>query len=115
MENVKKIWVELQAWGAYWRNQENKGLGYPAIGPGQQLIELARLGCRVQKTTKHDQSGNINVPWRYARIDAVVETLPENQRAALREVYVKNPKIPRRKVQESRALLRAEMTILHSL
>jgi len=89
-------------------------LGYAPIGPGQKLIDLAKLGCRIQPTVRHDQSAEIRVPRYIARIDAVVETLPQGQRAALTTYYVRSPKIPRRKVK-SLALLRAEMQIMYSL
>jgi hypothetical protein len=105
---------ELTKWGRWWRDQEQKMLGYAPIGPGQKLIDLAKLGCRIQQSLKHDHSENIQVPPEHAAVDAVVGHLPQGQRAALTAYYIRNPTISRRKVK-SRALLRAEVRIMQSL
>jgi hypothetical protein len=104
----------LSHWGWWWRQKETEGLGYSSIGPGQKLIELARLGCRVQRSGKHDQSDNIRVPWYIAQIDEAVNRLPLEQRVVLTTYYVRRPEIPRRKIKDPN-LLRAEVSVMHEL
>lgn len=106
--------IALQYWGAWWRWQEQRGLGYAATGPGHQLMQMAKLGCRIQNGIRHDRSENIVVPRHVALVDAVVENLPQAQRAALVTYYIRNPRVPRRKVR-SRALLRAELCVGRSI
>jgi hypothetical protein len=90
-------------------------LGYATIGPGQKLIDLAKLGCRIQQSLKHDHSENIQVPPEHAAVDAVVASLPPDQRAALTAYYIRNPNMPRRKVKTIRVLRWAELQVMHAL
>ena len=78
------------------------------------MIDLAKLGCRIQHSVRHDNSENIRVPRHIAQIDEVIACLPAGQRAALTSFYIRSPNIPRRKVK-SKALLLAEVRVMHSL
>ena len=114
MKKVTDARVQLTRWGDFWRRQLDAGLGYAPIGPGQKLIYLARLGCRIQQNAKHDLSDNIRVPPSVAVIDDAIATLPRRQQWALRTYYIQFHKYPRRKIKD-KDLLEAETRIMQLL
>jgi hypothetical protein len=107
---ISEVRIVLQRWGAWWRWQEQRELGYASAGPGYQLMQLAKLGCRIQSGIRHDRSEDIQPPGYIAQVDQVVESLPQAQRAALVAFYVRRPGLRRCRVR-SRVLLRAEMRV----
>lgn len=79
----------LAYWGRWWRRRENARLGYPSVSPSFRLIELARVGCEVQRGRKTGRSDEINVPHEIQEVDSALEALPPEERAALSSYYVR--------------------------
>jgi hypothetical protein len=104
----------LSKWGAYWYEREKDGLGYAAVGPGQRLIDLAKLGCRIQRSGKHDRSDDIIPPPHIAMVDKAISRLDLREKAALTAYYIRCRSLPRRRVK-SRVLLLAEKQVMHEL
>jgi len=113
--NLQDTRERLVKWGKWAHRQEKRFLGYSSIGPGQKLIDLARLGCRIQQSMRMDHSENLRVPQEHAQIEAAIETLTHGERAALTAFYVRNQKLPRHRVRRIRILLQAEQAVMHAL
>jgi len=95
----------LAWWGRWWRRRESARLGYSPVSPSYRLIELARVGCEVQRGRKTGRSDEIMVPREIQAVDAAVEALPQEDRAEISRYYMMGGR------RRTRLLLRAEAQV----
>lgn len=105
----------LTRWGNWWRRNGNH-IGYPRTNQIYQMMEVAKLGVRVQHSPRHSHSEEIRVPPDIAMTGDVIARLPESDGALLVYLYQQapgwNPKTLHRKSPKLyKALLRAEVKI----
>ena len=99
----------LAWWGSWWRKRGSAHLDYPSVSPSYQLIELARVGCQVQRGRKAGRSDEINVPPEIREVDAAVEALPQEERSEISRYYVSMGR------RRTRTLTRAEVQVGQNL
>lgn len=101
---------ELRAWGSYWRHRQQDGHGYSGVSPMHSIVEIGRLGCRVQKTCFVDRTSDEYVPPAWiGEIDKIVEGLTRMQQAALSIRYIQQ------RPANATHLLRGEMAVAEAL
>ena len=110
----------LTYWGNWWRRNGNH-IGYPRTNQIYQMMEVAKLGVRVQHSPRHSHSDEIRVPPRIAEVDAVIARLPPRDGALLVYLYQQAPPgwnrrtLERKSKRIHRALCRAEVRIRSEL
>ena len=107
--------LTLSKWGSWWRSHGDH-LGYPRVNQIAAMMEVAKLGVRVQATQRVDRSEEIRVPAYIEEVDAAIARLSQRDRALLVYLYQRTPRWNRRTLQRKspalyRALLRAELRI----
>lgn len=110
----------LTYWGNWWRRNGNH-IGYPRTNQIYQMMEVAKLGVRVQHSPRHSHSEEICVPPGIERIDAVIARLPSRDGALLVYLYQQAPPgwnrrtLERKSKKLHKALCRAEVRIRSAL
>lgn len=107
---LKSARNELERWGRWWRWRETAHCHQGGASPSDILLEACRLGVRVQKTNAHARIHCVEAvptPKYVARIDALLDRLPIEQRKAVVLWYGRNIRRGRRSLE----LLRGELTI----
>jgi hypothetical protein len=110
---------QLGKWGSWWRSRWDH-VGYPRVNQIHAMMEVAKLGVRVQHSPRHNHSEEIMVPYWVLRIDHAVSRLSLRERALLVYLYQRVPGWNRKTLKRKspvldRALLRAEVKVARSL
>lgn len=109
---VDEARAELCRWGAYWRWREQHG--WAPVSPSQTLIDIARLGCIVQRGRRTSEAADdMRVPAWVQTVDAALEQIPMRRRAAIVQFYLRS-NVKRTKAK-SIILERAELNLAQIL
>lgn len=105
---LKTVRRELEEWGRFWRGREYRECDQSGTSPSQLMIEIGRLGVRVQTTNTRShrtRADAILVPGDIQQIGRIIEDLPERHRVQLIKRYLRG------KIEKPRpnALLWAEL------